>query len=429
MNDTRLEILLLSARPQPGEYSQMTQAVMQQIAREVVLRRQLQKHAEKSKKHGLIARMRMLHGAGLVIAIVAAAIFITGVAYASVQFVPDLIRIIHKKQNAVGRIEYDVPGFERCDHSGRPAQDKFEVSPAARLSDDDVEKVLRAKCELMQLDTFVRATWPTYGDHKEWKDGDHIYYARTDVLGKVITIDKQTLTLQNDGGVNPTATYKAFNNQGIVAYNRDQQIDIGTIKPGDFVFSVLRVSEVYHSPETLKGQDAGRIMAQSPPKPLGLIAVVKMSLPEQYYASLQQYVQPVVPCMGNMQERCSNGPDGMMLDIFPRGNEFMRNPYARADRGELEPREVSGQVTAINEQSLTLKASSGTVYTVAIDKSVVDSYNTGVAPSYDYGDEALVRSGSWISVAYKQKPGEDHKHIAVPDIVFMQLITNIKFHK
>lgn len=429
MNDTQLEILLLSARPRPSEYSQMTQAVMQQITREAVLHRQLRKHTEKSKKRGLIARIRMLHGAGLIIAIIAAVILITGAAYASVQFVPDLIRIIHKKQNAVGRIEYDVPGFERCDHSGRPIQDKFEISPAAHLSDSEVEKVLRAKCELMQLDTFVRNTWPTYGDHKEWKDGDHIYYTRTDVLGDVIAISKQTLTLKNNGGVNQTATYRAFNNQGIKAYSRDQQIDVNAIKPGDYVFSVLRVSEVYHSPETLMGPKAAQVMAQSPPEPLGLIAVVKMSLPEQYYTSLQKYVQPVVPCLGNTQERCSNGPGGVMIDIFPRGSEFMHNPYARADQKELESREINGLVTAINEHNLTIKAGSGTVYTVAIDKSVIGSYNTDVAPSYNYGNDALVRSGSWVRVMYKQKPNEDHQHIAVPDILFMQLMTGIKFHK
>jgi hypothetical protein len=423
MKGIELEALLLGARPlSEGEYGSVTVRIMQDIAS----RERMTTHIRKQKSDkGVFTRLRALHGVGLVLAIIIATVFAVGVVYASAQLVPDIVRVFNKKQTNSGRIQYDAPSFARCYQNGDRTLDKFEVSPAAHLSDEEVEKILTAKCELMQVDSFIKSKWPTYGDHTVWKDGDHIYYTRADVLGEVQSIHKQQLVLSN--GPAGSITYQAFNHQPIQAYAQGRLVSTSIVKPKDYVFSVVRVSEVYHAPEAIRGPQGNTIMQNKPPAvPLGLVAVIKMSLPEKYYTGLQEYVQPVVACTGNPSEHCPGSLSGVMIDVFPRG-EALVNPYARPDSLDLQTYEINGIVTALTSQKMTIKASSGNPYTLALNHPVIDDYNTNVSPVYPYPAETThVRIGSWMEVLYRQKPTEDHTQITVPDLRLMQIITGLQ---
>lgn len=430
MNDMRLEQLLLSARPPAKEWSPLTQSIMEQIKRHTAVNRHLHATGKQSRK-GLLSRLRALHGTSLLLAIITSIILLTGAAYAATRFLPDLIKVINKGVNGIGRIEYKASAFADCYNPGEIKADVFEVLPTAGFSDEDVEKTLRAKCELMGMDTFASDTWPTYGENREWRDGDTIYYTRPDILGTVVSVSKDSLVLQYDGGSEPTKTHATFDGQELRAFSHGQRIDVQSIQPGDFVFSIVRASETYNAPKPHTTQDGVSFATPSDsPKVRGVIAVVKMSLPKQYYTSMQQHVYEVKPCLGNPNERCTNGPIGPSIDVFPReGGEGARNPHARTDKG-LEGREINGTITEITTKSLTIKASSGGLYTVQIDKSSIDTYNTAYAPGYDRlsRDPKAVRVavGSWISVLYEQKTQESRTGIALPDIIRISLLTDIE---
>lgn len=416
MNDTKLESLLLGARPyKPTEYSLATLQIMERIRSQQYLHRQLE---HTSTRKSLFMRVRALHGVGLVIAIVATIVVLSGIAYASVQYLPDLIKLFGKTQNAVGRTEYSVPAFRPCYKQGDITLDKFEVAPDAHLGDGDVEKTLRAKCELLGLSKFANDTWPTHADHTKWLDGDTIYYARPDIRGTVVSRSDSEVTIQEDSGYQKT--FPLLKDHSLEVYAHGEKVAGNAAQKGDYVFAIVRATEIYHTDPFKPG-------AQTPPVERGLLAVVKASQPARYYGAMQQYVTEVVPCMGNPTERCSNAPDGLGFEIFPRLGEGGRPESMFTDRGATIGRTINGTVSDIGKNSLTIKASSGAIYSIGIGQMVVDSFNATIsAQDTSYGDEGAVRlqKGSWIEVRYDQTNTESPKRVANEDIVSVMLLTN-----
>jgi hypothetical protein len=420
MNDNQLESLLLGARPQSeGQYSPLTKSVMSHIKQHATFAAQVRIKG-KQPIRSLLMKLRRLHGIGLALAILITVAVLTGVTYASVRYLPDVINVFNKKQNSIGRIEYSAPAFADCYVQGEPKLDTFEVNPAAKLSDEDVERTLRAKCEMMGMTKFTNDTWPTYGQHKEWKDGDTIFYTRPDSMGVVESIDSHGMVLRYDNN-GATKKYTAFDNKPVQAYSRGQLVGIDDIRPGDYVFSLVRASEIYY--KNPAGKNEGPIER-------GLIAVVKMSQPSRYYNAMQQYVLEVQPCEGNKDERCSNGPHGPGVEVFPRLGEGGRNTYAYGRDEKVIWRNIGGTVSAIGPKAFTIKASSGAMYTVEVGSAVIDAYNNTDAPKYDqwaapHPDKVRVHQGSWLNILYIQKPNEDRKHITIKNVLTITLITDI----
>lgn len=425
MKDARLEALLLGARPRTGgEYSDLTQAVMSQIRRNRIFSRQMN---VKQPKRGLFRKLRTLHGGGLVVAIFVAFILLSGVAYASVRFIPDLIEVIDKKLNTSGHLEYSVPAFANCYTLGQPKLDTFEVAPTAGLSDEDVEKTLRAKCELMGMDKFANDIWPTYGENKEWKRGDTIFYARPDRLGKVKAITEHSLILEYSSGEKPTE-YETFENRELEVYSKGERVALDALRPGDLVFSMVRVSEIYGAGRSWESDGVQFAQpADAQPRVRGVVGAVKLTLPERYYYEMQQYVHQVRPCEGNPGERCSDGPRGAGIDIFPReGGEGARNPYAPGGEAAASRtgRTITGTISVIRSDEFTIISGKGTKYIVRAPRSIIDTYNTTYAPHYTPYD-VQAGKGSWVSLSYSQDPKADRKVIRMEDIVRLMLLTDI----
>ena len=433
MKDSRLEALLLGARPlTDGEYTELTRKVMAHLKQHAALDKQ--RAPARRPRRNVFTRMRALHGASLGVAILVALILLTSAAYASVRFVPELIKVIDKKLNSSGNLDYSVPAFADCYAPGQLKLDTFEVFPSAGLSDEDVEKTLRAKCELMGMDAFASDTWPTYGEHKEWKDGDTIFYTRPDRLGKIKSISDHTVTFVYGNGERPTE-YKTFENKPLEVYSRNERIKLGALKSGDLVFSMVRVSEIYTTGDRHAWSQDGVQFESGPiaqPQPRGIVGIVKLSLPERYYYEMQKYVHEVQPCEGNSDERCSRRP-GVSVDVFPRDEgEGGRNPFAagQGTDGRSVGRGIMGTVSAINEDSFNITASTGATYTMHIPRSIIEDYNTKYAPGYvptlapDI-HAIQVNIGSLVSIAYAQEPGADRKSINAGDIIRVMLLTDL----
>jgi hypothetical protein len=434
MSDDIFEAVLCLARPSKEGYSPFTDTVMRQIKTKRILDKHAA-HEQTSQKHGLLQRLRALHGLGLVVAIATALLVLGGVVYASVYFAPDLIKAVNQGVNNQGKIEYNAPAFTNCYKDGRPKLDKFEIVPGTQLSDTDVQKTLQAKCEMLGMNDFANKMWPTYGEHKNWQDGDTIYYTRPDMMGTVKSIGDTSLVMSY-GSTNPYTdkpsyqTYKSFDGKKIEAFSHGKKVGLDSIKPGDYVFSIVRASEVHHTKPNPNGGDIQQ------PQQLGLIAVVKLSQPPKYYNAMQDNVIEVRPCEGNPQERCSDGPIGSSIDVFPRedNKESTANPYTPKDRGDVVWREIGGTIQSIQDGRFTVKApTTGATYTINARRSqVIDRYNSEFAPAYDThepADKVRVKVGSWVSIIYYQAPNDDPKHIAIGDIMRMSLVTDIGVKK
>ncbi len=424
MKDATLEALLLGARPRrQAEYSQMTLQIMSHIKQQTVLGKHIHA-APMPQTKNIFMRLRALHGAGLVLAVIVVLVLLSGVTYATVRFVPDLIKLFDKKQNSIGRTEYSVPTFKDCYVQGDITLDKFEVPLTVHLSDEDVEKTLRAKCEMLGISKFANDTWPTYGEHAQWQDGDTIYYTRPDLIGTIEKINKSSVTLRENSG--NVKTYSLFDGHAPEVYSRGERISGDAVNRGDYVYALVRASEVYHTnPLAHQGQ--------SQPTERGLVAVVKLSQPARYYNAMQQYVTEVIPCEGNPDERCSNAPKGFGIEVFPRLGEGGRPLDTFAKRSATVQRIINGTITAISDNAVTIKAGSGASYSVGIGKAEIADYNNTVPAEYaQYVEDSSalhVQMGSWLEVFYMQTTQGDRQQISNQDIVSVTLLTNRPIEK
>lgn len=420
MNNKKLESLLLAARSVPKKHSYFTRSVMRQIKSDATFGRQV-RTTSKQPKWSLRMKLRALHGTGLVIAIIAAVALLSGVVYASVRFAPDLIQLFDKKINEQGRVEYVVPSFAECQNDLGPKTDTFAVRPTVSADDEEVKKILQAKCELEGVGTFASDQWPTYGEHKQWRDGDTIYYTRPDILGTVKRISNHALEIQYSGGLTATKKYSTFQNQDLQAFTRNQQVSLKDIKPGDFVFVIERVAETYHE-KFVDGK-------ASDPHGVGAVAVVKMTLPAAYYGEKQKHIYEVQPCMQNPGETCPKEYQSG-IDVFPRGSEGATNPSLRKDTDLTNSREINGVVTEILPDRFILKSNKGNLFTVHLPKQIIDSYNSDVAPIYQQNgrfelSRVSLHPGSWVSINYQQQADDNPRGILLSDIFKIYLLTDL----
>jgi hypothetical protein len=401
MKDAHLESQLVAATPHSDNTNKFVTDVMHKIKTQSLTVRLPAK-----QRKSFIGWVRHLHRPALVALAVAAAALLSTAVYASIQFAPALVKILGK-DTAHNRTQYTVSNFDDCSKNDGKLN-KFELnSQAPALSDDDVQKIIQAKCETQWVNDFASKTWPTYGDHQEWHDGDHVYYARPDIMGTFVSAqtDKATINF-----VDQPQNYTVQNGQQIKTYAEGQEVPLSQLKPGDTVVAVVRVQETYHP------LDRNAPPVSSQPTPVGLIALVKMSLPEKYYRTMQQYITEVPECVGNPHEYCSNTPS---VDVYPRG-EGGNNP--KADPKNTVFHEISGKVTALEPNALTLESTSGAHYTVTLSGPEFATYNSNYAPTYaQEGIDAELKIGTTLSVRYLQQPHDNPKTITQQQVVAIQL--------
>ena len=378
-------------------------------------------------------KLRTLHGTGLVITILAVTVLLTGVVYAGIRFAPDFIQLLNKRTNEQGHTEYTVPSYAQCQDTNTFKLDTFAVKPGANINDDEVRKIVQARCELEAINQFASTTWPTYGQSKEWRDGDTIYYTRPNIQGTVANIDKNKVSLVFG---DQTWAYQTFENKDLIAYSHGKQIPAADIKPGDFVFVIERVAETYFANPMQRGsatkQDgATYITNYDQPKSLGAVAIVKMSQPKEYYRQKQSLIYEVQPCSGNPGETCPKEFQ-VGIDVFPRGSEGATNPHLRS-RDSAVMREINGTVTTIGADAVTITSNKGNVFTLHLTKAEIDSFNTNTAPIHQENgrfplDKVSIHPGSWLSVTYLQTPQDNPRDIQLEDIfkVYLQADIQIK---
>jgi|GEM_PF-2039512 len=371
-------------------------------------------------KRNYFGRLKTLSPAMLVALVLCAAVLLSGTTYAAIRYVPALLHITGKSITQRGTTLYTIPGFADCIGKGQQSVQQFELNKSAPpTSDDEVQKIVQARCESgpALLDAFVRKAWPTYGSHSKWQDGDTIYYASPYSLGTVQSVSANYVTLTYSGS-NSSQTFTVPAGQKLNVYSAGVKSSLAQIKKGDTVFAVVRLSDIYHQIPSLTQKSPGVAYFkpspdQQPPKVIGLIGLIKLSLPYDYYLIKQTYLSELQSCMGNPGEYCATGSG--QIDIFPReGGEGASNPELQRSADSTQ-RIITGKVTALGANTLTLKSSSGASYSVTAPESAFSDYNTTYAPQYDaYG---TLQIGTTVSVTYFQ-PKDANSHVITPSQIF-----------
>lgn len=409
MKDSTFDAHIVAASPHSDETKNFVKRTMQKITAQTP-----------HKKRGFVEWFTHLHKPAIALSAFVAIILLGGAVYAAVHFAPALLQMLGKETNQRGATEYSFAGFKDCSENEHNVAERFEVKKDANLSDEEVQKIIQAKCELKWLQSFPGKVWPTTGTNPAWKDGDTIYYTRLDMLGHYKGGSDTKATV--DTGDN-AIDFTTPQGEKIRAFAAGEEIKHSDLKPGDTVFTISRISETYRNMNKY-GWDKPKnelnlAPPQEQPKVIGLVALFKMSLPYEYYMQKQQLVTEIPECMGNPGEYCANTPS---IDVYPRtSGEGASNPYA-TPIANGEYREISGTVIELGDDTLTLKSRNGNSYTITVGDAGFKVYNRDYASAYSDID-AKVKVGSNVAVRYNQPKNADAKTITKEQVqrVVLQL--------
>lgn len=406
MKDVILERILISAAPESKDINQaFIDEVMEKIRLETAA-----KERKAKKSGGLIWRIKHLHGVALAAFIIVAVLAFGAVAYAAIRFLPELLRIDRTQTNSRGETEYVVDDFTNCqniDDAQIQEMTRFvQVPDAPPLSEEEATKILQARCEMTMIDSVVRSQWPARGPDK--KENLHAVYYVPYEIGELVSLTDEKVDFSSDPASGQTRSLRAIPGQKIEAFSKTRKIPLSDLRKSDTVMLVVEMIE----------SSADKV---APPRQTGVKGLVKMSLPIEYYRDKQLAINDSPSCIGNPSESCPSTPS---IDIYPRkGGEGASNPYLSPQSGSWQTRYISGEVTALSANSLTLRSFSDKTYKVTLGENGIQEYNEIYSKPYtDNGTDAKVRVGSKVTVGYMQPEGASPLSIEPDQLMFIKLM-------
>lgn len=395
MKDVSFEAKLIAANPRSQKTDSFVKNVMNQLS-------------PQSEAPSRLSWLHHLPRPAIAVAGFVGVVLVGSAAYAAVHFAPALVQLLDKQTNSRGATEYSIANFKDCQSQAGGALQRVEVKKGVSLSDEEVKKIVQAKCELQWLQTFTGHAWPAT-DTAHLKDGDTFSYPRTDRLGIFVSATESMAKISTGDIVDD---YQAASGEKIRAFAAGEEIALSDLKPGDTVFTISRISEAYQRVTGPRG--TVRPVADSP-KIVGTVGLFKMSLPQEYYQQKQQLVTEIPACIGNEHELCAATPS---VEVYPRSGEGGKNPLAQI-KADVTYRQISGTVTELRSDGLTLKSRLGTVYHVTVGSNGFAAYNRDYAQLY--GEETKVKVGSSVMVYYAQPQHADPKEITPEHIQMVNL--------
>lgn len=417
MKDITTEQKIIAARPDDFEsnkhFVDATMLAVKQSQPQTSFASSYLKTGSLGKKNNLIYRLRRLPSAALIALIIGTLIFAGGAVYAAVRFAPDLIKIFSKEKSDRGTTEYKIPEFLKCLNPVEQQTSTFELKKdAPKLSDEEVTKIVQARCELSHVNQLVSNEWP-----KEKLNSDETAGG----LHYVTSIGQPTYFENIKDGVINTyysgdRVYKTASpiskTMELKAYSAGKQINVKDVKKGDAVILVWRDIE-----EHLKDGPGDSAPAE-------YIGIIKLSLPLEYYQDKQIYLTDINECYGNAGEKC---PNTGYIDVFPSGEGMGGNSQLKIDEG-MKLREISGRVTSLGTETLELKSSSGATYFISAPKNTFRDYNDIHAKNHLDGDASL-KIDSRIIVRYYKYPGASGNKIISNEIEHIGLLIDAVDYK
>lgn len=409
MKDLRLEQMLISAAPESN--AQLHSFVTKTMERIRVHANADANFPKTTKLNGLLGRVKRLHGISLALFIMAVTLAFGGITYAAIKYIPDLIRIDKKETNSRGQTEYTANNFTDCQKVNETeiiALKRFAIIQGTEtLPDSEITKILQAKCELLLVDDIIRTTWPTNKKSDGGQNNTELVYSRAKLLTELVSIeDNKVKVINSESG--QVEIFSSESGKKLKVLDRTVEVPPSSVHPGD---TLMIVGEV------VEGSPGGI------PKETGLVGLVKLSLPLEYYFEKQRYIVDIPACLGNQDEFCPSTPH---INIYPRlGGEGAINPYLppASVSAEWQPYQISGEVTEITGNRLVLRSYSNNIYSVTLNENGISDYNTNYSTVYTkQGTDATVRVGSPVYIVYFQPPGSNPKDIKGDQVMQLNLM-------
>lgn len=305
-----------------------------------------------------------------------------------------------------GRSQYSVDAAGDCAANSTKLK-YFELRKDTPIDDPaEIEKIIRAACEQEVLQEFVSTHYPSNALTRSLKAGDVSIMYTYSIPAELQSHTPTKATLNLDGHM--THTYQTPRDKTLAYFDIANQKSIPAIKDDATVVAVLRQDVVTQA-------DSSGITAQE-----YVVALVRLSLPRDYYQDKQRYIMQLDPCDGNADELC---PNGSAVDVYPRGDAEARvSPYNTQSPETSQRKRISGTVTDLTDSTLTIRSRVlQNSYTVSLTEPGFKQWNETYSQPYAPADVVL-SVGDEVKIEYVQPKTQPSRSISGDQILQIFLL-------
>ena len=393
MKDSQFIAALIAAGPAAKD-SVFTDNVMRLIKSDEIFTAQI-RTMDSTNKETLFMKIRHLPKLAIIAIALGSVLLVSGTAVAAYQLLwpKPQANVTESTTSVSGRSEIAF-SFSSCGDDALAS--RYELKRNATITAEQVPGVVQAHCELAAIQSWAQKTYPmksTYGEsHAEPYDLNSLTVS---MAAQVASVDDETITFAaQEKYMQPAVT---LDTNSAVKYIVDaQQVAASGIKAGDSV--VYITSDVKHMVprEGCSEQSCGM---SSTEKETTLVAVVKLSMPfENYDQFAWQSLAERQACFGNPDDSCLTGY-AASIDLYQGSTKVSEGSF----------KEIQGVVTSLDGANITIRSSSGSLFTITPSTNIVEKYNTEKAAQY-YNNKT-VAVGSSLIVRYSERDSSHAKTI------------------
>ena len=325
-----------------------------------------------------------------VLAIAIAALSVVGgTAYAvyKVLWENPSVTVNEPTTNQFGRTQV-IASFENCTNQSN--ETTFEIKRGSTLDPSEIGKILQARCELESLREWSGANKPPKGPNPSMQETEGNYSQTmkmaSSVASKVVSLDATSLTLTGDEYNTPKDPLVITPETEYIVGNH--QANKNEIHPGDAVLYVHDLTYEFVTVKTETGYDTSSHTTKQV-----TTHVVKVDLPFEYYGpGKQNQIAKREPCMNNTQDSCVQTAAIDIYEDYSGGIQGFDDPA----NSTKEYREIQGIMTEHNGATVTIKSSSGRIFTMTTPSDIITNFNQNRSAEYNGvtiapGDLLMVR--------------------------------------
>jgi len=408
MKDSQFNALLAASKPDNYKSNTIfTDAVMSSIKTSEILSSQVRKTSV-NKKETLFMKLRHLPKFAIVAIAIGVLALLSGTAYATYQLLwqkPEA-SVSKPTTSQSGRKEVSLL-FSQCGTTYTP--ERYELKRDATITADQIEKVVKAQCELQAINEWAETTYggkSSDGSYKIDSKSQAMRHPGVSAAARIGSINKSSITFSGQNKYNTQdTTLDIPKDIRYIANGTD--VTSTQFKPGDTVVYVTKQG-TRQTPKEDCVTDACREYGEYFTTQ-ALIAVIKLDRPfDDYDQSAWQSLTELSVCEGNKEDLCLGGYSGS-IDLY-------MNTMSQDFEKKIITKEIQGVITELNGKSLKIKSSSGSIYTVTTPSDVISSFNNN--KSTDYNNQNI-KIGSTLSIRYNEKETEHTKTIDVDKVFWV----------
>lgn len=393
MKQSNIEQKLLVSRPDEiapldGAF---TNRVMTDIARTEILSSAVRRMKVNTKETCFMKLHHLPKFAAVILAIITL-LAVSGTAYAMYTLLWQHPKVTTQTPttNQFGRIQ-TIASFTDC--QDQQTQATFEIKQGSTLEPSEISKVLQARCEMTAIRAWTGESKTPDGSFRPPEPGVAIKeeISSSSVASKISAINNTSVSLIGDEWNSPKESLAITPDTKYIANNAEATAN--EFHVDDAVIYVQKHTMKYTTIKTDTGSSSTGEAVKST-----LTYLIKVGLPFEYYGpGKQNQLAERTPCLGNEQDSCVQAA---RIDLF--------GPLAgRPTPSVTAIRDIQGIITKHEGTSLTIKSSSGRLFTMTTSSDVIREFNETRSGVYN---NVTVDVGDMLSIQYLE---DIHSHAII----------------